>query len=52
MYDLLIAYGDENAAKRRASELRAQYQGQDYCSQNPCTTVDLLVNLLESNGTK
>lgn len=52
MYDLLSAYGDENAAKRRASELRSQYQGQDYNSHNPCTTLDLLVNLLESNGTK
>ena len=49
MYDLLSEYGDENAAKHRASELRSFYQGQDYNSWNPCTTIDLLINLLEKN---
>ncbi len=49
MYDLLSAYGDEEAAKSRAVMLRSLYQGQDYNSWNPCTTIDLLINLLEKN---
>jgi len=47
MYDILRNYGDEKAAKDRARKLREQYSGADYASQNPCTTVDILVDKLE-----
>lgn len=50
MFDLLSAYGDEEMAKRRAATLRSQHYGQDYDSHNPCTTVDILVSLLEKSS--
>lgn len=47
MFDVLSKYGNETNAKSRAHKLREQYADKNYAQHNPCTTVDLLVSMLE-----
>ena len=47
MYDILRKYGSQEKAVLRAQNLRLNYSGNDYASQNPCTTVDILVEKLK-----
>lgn len=47
MFDVLNKYGNEIDAKSRAQKLREQYVDMNYSQHNPCTTVDLLVSMLE-----
>ena len=47
MFDVLNKYGNETDARNRAQKLREQYVDKNYSQHNPCTTVDLLVSMLE-----
>lgn len=47
MYDILRKYGSQEKAVSRAQNLRLNYSRNDYASQNPCTTVDILVEKLK-----
>ena len=50
MFDILRRYGKEIDAKSRAQKLREMYTDKNYAQNNPCTTVDLLVNMLEEKA--
>lgn len=50
MFDILRRYGKEIDAKSRAQKLREMYTDKNYAQHNPCTTADLLVNMLEEKA--